>query len=486
MKKLFLCFLILISCTTYASDLPGNPANDTPQQSLDRWKQHVQKQDAYDRNVKEVIASIGKDSQGRQTIQQIVNKHAFLPDGSKAELKTVVTQTPNKTKVSQVLTERLKNAKDYAKNLGKASIPSFVGMAAFHGLMEGIGWVMDEGGKIQMKEQDSTDQTIHPYHQYYYWNPGGGPTPNQFTSYGQAVSLYMRYMESYAYLNSSCSGTPEIYTGKEAMRYSCNSTHVWGSPSPYSFLIVRNSNPNYDPSSVPPDNSATDQQIETALKNALESNNPALAAAIADAIKSSYSYDGSEGQKPSSNTLAKEAADDMSVALPKAFDNPVPTSNPERPTGYYKITDGDKTVEGYVTPAPIGGTTDTTTTPTIDPVTGQPTGGTSTTGGFQLPAFCSWAAIVCDFIDWVREEPEIDEPEVPFKDIDRQEIRDDLLTIGGTACPADIHANFTGLPFGISINKTVEMRPYCDVLEPLKYVFSLLTICLCAFMFLRL
>ena len=25
---------------------------------------------------------------------------------------------------------------------------------------------------------------------------------------------------------------------------------------------------------------------------------------------------------------------------------------------------------------------------------------------FELPAFCSWASKVCDFIDWVKKDPE--------------------------------------------------------------------------------
>lgn len=457
--------------TALASDLPGNPANDTKIENLQRYKNHLQNQLAYQRSMEEVHASIAKDSSGRDQVKQMLTRSGLLEDGSKAELKTVVTQTPNKAKVAQVLTERLKNAKDYAKNLGKASIPSFVGMAAFHGLMEGIGWVMDEGGKIQMPEQNSTDQTIHPYHQYYYYNPSGGPQPNQFTSYDQAATLYMRYMETLNYKNSSCSGTPEIYTGKEAIKYSCNSTHVWGSPYAYSFRIVRNSNPNYDPSSVRPDNPPTDQELQTALKNALESNNPSLAAAIADAIKSAYSYDRSEGQKPSSNTLAKEAADDMAVALPKAFDNPVPTSNPERPSGYYKITDGDKTVEGYVTPAPIGGTTDTTTTPTIDPVTGQPTGGTSTTGGFQLPAFCDWAAVVCDFIDWVKSDEELPEDEEPQVDTSLFDRKFDFSFNASAQCPPNPIWNFTFI--NQEWSKELDITMICQMFRWLGFAINI-------------
>lgn len=469
--------------TALASDLPGNPADDTPQQSLDRWKQHVQKQDAYDRNVKEVIASIGKDSQGRQSIQQIVNKHAVLPDGSKAELKTVVTQTPNKTKVAQVLTERLKNAKDYAKNLGKASIPSFVGMAAFHGLMEGIGWVMDEGGQVQWKP-DSPDvpkvkfDPTHPSVQYYYMclNNGqnttfyGATEEEACHSLGSAIvrgknsETVQATVSGYTYCNSQGCYTPYTFTN--------SITGVSGSAT-QSTGYTRRSNSNYKPGTPAPtvDLTVTPAQIETSVKNALESNNAALAAAIADAIKSAYSYDGSEGQKPSSNTLAKEAADDMSVALPKAFDNPVPTSNPERPSGYYKITDGDKTVEGYVTPAPIGGTTDTTTTPTIDPVTGQPTGGTSTTGGFQLPAFCDWAAVVCDFIDWVKSDEELPEDKEPQVDTSLFDRKFDFSFNASAQCPPNPIWNFTFI--NQEWSKELDITMICQMFRWLGFAINI-------------
>ncbi|MFV5313563.1 hypothetical protein VXN68_15420 [Acinetobacter schindleri] len=477
MKKLFLCFLILISCTTYAVD-PIDFGTATPSEirsyNLKRQQEYIEKTDKSFADLGKKIDQV-KASYNAPHIKQTLEKSGILSDGSKVQIKTVVTKPADKAKVAQVLTERLKNAKDYAKNVGKASIPTFVGMAAFHGLVEGIGWVMDEGGKITRLP---TDEEIDINSLEKVW-----VTNFQFTTMAStpeascelAYSIYARPGSNNQYKTFN----------EDNGDYYCPSTQA--GINSRGFNVTQRPNPNYNPSAPQPEPKEIDSsELQIALQQALLNNNAMQAAMIAQAIKDAYSYDGSEGQKPSSNTLVKEAADDMADALPKAFDNPVPTSNPERPSGYYKLTDGDKTVEGYVTPAPVGGTTDTTTTPTIDPVTGQPTGGSSTSGGFELPPFCSWAAIVCDFIDWVREEPEIDEPEVPFKDIDRQEIRDDLLTIGGTACPADIHANFTGLPFGISINKTVEMRPYCDVLEPLKYVFSLLTICLCAFMFLRL
>lgn len=451
--------------TALASDLPGNPADDTKQQSLDRFKQHLSRQDAYARRMEEVKASIGKDSQGRQTIQQIVNKHAVLPDGSKAELKTVVTQTPNKTKVAQVLTERLKNSKEYAKNLGKASIPSFVGMAAFHGLMEGIDYVMGEGGEIRRPvEINPNDEAYAKYTSPYMWR---GTHSNYKGGYNYSLENACRnYLAFLLQESGGSSGDKYVRSSGNTCYYVTSKGYDWTN------TLSRATNPNYNPSAVPaPTAVVTDPELETALKNALESNNPALAAAIADAIKSAYSYDGSEGQKPSSNTLAKEAADDMSVALPKAFDNPVPTSNPERPSGYYKITDGDKTVEGYVTPAPIGGTTDTTTTPTIDPVTGEPTGGTSTTGGFQLPAFCDWAAVVCDFIDWVKSDEELPEDKEPNVDTSLFDRKFDFSFNASAQCPPNPIWNFTFI--NQEWSKELDITMICQMFRWLGFAINI-------------
>lgn len=468
----------LFSITIFAADLPGNPADDTPQQSLDRWKQHFRNQDAYDRNAKEVIASIGKDSQGRQTIQQIVNKHAVLPDGSKAELKTVVTQIPDKAKVASTLTERLKNAKDYAKNLGKASIPSFVGMAAFTGLMEGIGWVMDEGGEIKrLPSPDPEDNTAFT-HKYcsqtnmtsncVFANSGSDAASKYYDKFIKD-NYYHSYIKTKQKTNEGISSGLAFESWSGYSRNAFDTADIW-----WGITIYIQTNSNYTPPVPKP---ADDQEIQSALEQALSNNNPALAAAIADAIKSAYSYDGSEGQKPSANTLAKEAADDMSVVLPKAFDNPVPTSNPERPSGYYKITDGEKTVEGYVTPAPISGTTDTTTTPIIDPVTGQPTGETSTSGGFDLPPFCDWAAIVCDWIDWTKEEPDLPEEDgnIPNEILPAVWTPFELVNFDAT-CPPDIP--LTMQIIGSPVDSIFPMQPFCTFFSGMQPFVLLLSMIL--------
>jgi len=253
-------------------------------------------------------------------------------------------------------------------------------------------------------------------------------------------------------------------------------------------------NPNYNPSAPPPENvEVTPEQLAEALKNALESNNPALAVAIAEAIKAAYTPEGpllaSIGDEQA-NGLAVDAADTARDAVNKASKNTGSEPSSKGKPGYYNITDGDKTIEGNVyETTPTGTITPQPDTGTgTEPGTGTGTGTGTSTGGatLELPAFCEWAGIVCDFIEWYKTQPEDDSPELPEHELEKKEIDKDLLNVGGSSCPQDLTVNWTGLPFGITINESFEMQPYCNELEPLKYVFILITTCLCAFMFVRL
>jgi len=458
--------------TALASDLPGNPANDTKIENLQRYKNHLQNQLAYQRSMEEVHASISKDSSGRDQVKQMLIRSGLLEDGSKVELKTVVTQIPDKAKVATTLTERLKNAKDYAKNLGKASIPSFVGMAAFQGLMEGIDWVMGEGGQVtkppvieKTPTYDPTDKHTSQY-EYTIKNSDGSSVVSY--SMSSACSMQISYHNSWQNIYTY---TYTKYSGLNCYATSIHKQTGDKTPEQVVATATRKNNPHYQ---TPPDNTpvpVSDSELQTALKNALESNNPALAAAIAGAITAAYTYDKSEGQNDAANRPVIDAAKDMSDALPKAFDNPVPTSDPERPSGYYKITDGDKTVEGYVTPAPISGTTDTTTTPTIDPVTGQPTGGTSTTGGFQLPAFCDWAAVVCDFIDWVKSDEELPEDKEPNVDTSIFDRKFDFSFNASAQCPPNPIWNFTFI--NQEWSKELDITMICQMFRWLGFAINI-------------
>lgn len=415
-----------------------------------------------------------------QVSNRIKDSIADSETGRKVNVTAKVTQTANKAKVAEALAERFKNAGKYAKNLGKASLPAFVGTAAFHGLMNGVDYVMDpENNTIQKPNPElETETTVQPWHQYRFY-----------------VTRTQQYVASIAALQKITDASYYESTWTNCALSSGNIVNcdvkndVSGATANLS-AGYRDANPAYNPNAVNPSKPtlpASDQDIVNALKKALESNNPALAASIAEAIKAAYTPDNSLGQSlvdiPANGT-AMDATDSAVDAVRKAG-----KSTGEEPTsggkpGYYKITDGDKTIEGYVYP------TDGTASGTSDSNTvTNPDGSTTTTGttATNWPNFCDWAGVVCEFIDWVKEDPEVeDELELPEEELEKQEIDKDLLNVSGHSCPNALQINFKDLPFNMTFNKSIDIQPFCNTIEPLKYVLQLITICLCAFMFLRL
>lgn len=467
MKKLWLCCFLILTSPVFAAERTDY-RDFTPekrQQVTDRWNAQfdgVKKQIA----LTEKIASGKMDTMisqidGEHKVRTMIRDSGYDPDtGKKIRIEANVTQTPNKAKVASTLADRLKKAGDYAKKTGKASIPAFVGGAAVQALVDGVGWVMDEGGNVNKNDTGGSFRASTIY--------SGCSMADSYSSYGAITAAYA----ACGHPVQSCTSSVNKYGWTI---YTCGSTQFVNYATPTQIQQP-----------------VTQQELVEAFKGALESNNPALASAIGQAIKDAYTPEGklaSIGDEQA-NGLAVNAADTARDAVTKASKNTGTEPTSSGKPGYYKITDGEKTVEGYVYPTePTGTITPQPDTGTgTEPGTGTGTGTGTSTGGatFELPAFCEWAGIVCDFIEWYKTEPVDDAPELPEHELEKKEIDKDLLNVGGSSCPQDLTVNWTGLPFGITINESFEMQPYCNELEPLKYVFILITTCLCAFMFVRL
>lgn len=123
----------------------------------------------------------------------------------------------------------------------------------------------------------------------------------------------------------------------------------------------------------------------------------------------------------------------------------------------------------------------------IDPATGEVVKPAETSSiAMKFPKACEWFPQACLFIDWVMTDPNVDsDMEVPEKEIEKQEIKKDLVKISGRSCPTDVKFDVDGLPFGIKINKAYSMQEICNTVEPLKYVFELITAVICALILLR-
>ena len=103
---------------------------------------------------------------------------------------------------------------------------------------------------------------------------------------------------------------------------------------------------------------------------------------------------------------------------------------------------------------------------------------------FELPAFCSWASKVCDFIDWVQEKPPEEEPMKPVKNGTLQDI--DLDTFDRYQeriyfpphCPSK---TFELSVLGVHIVKPVDFSGLCSVLEAVTPWLLAATYISCAF-----
>ena len=103
---------------------------------------------------------------------------------------------------------------------------------------------------------------------------------------------------------------------------------------------------------------------------------------------------------------------------------------------------------------------------------------------FELPAFCSWASKVCDFIDWFMVEPDIEGTPVPTDNTPLKnpgEFDKDYVSVVAQ-CPPDVVSEIP-LP-GQSFNLVFGMSPVCDFastyLRPviifLAYIYGALSI----------
>lgn len=407
------------------------------------------------------IAAAGSDG---TNVTQTGSASSTVSDGSKVTGSGSVTKKIDAAAVAKATVGRLEKA----KALGKATLPGFLGSAALTGLIAGVGWIMDEGGKV-----------TKPFSPTNCNNPSSCPTSSKLYKYGNnfyhsGQSACDAFLEETK--NTWGKTLPTVtFKSDQCLLYGGSNNYNGNVGAAISSIV----NTAYDPSASPQSSPVADTDLEKAISDHI-TNNTTNNNITNNIVNNAYSYDSSNGATSSdaTNSLATDAANDIANETTKAA---TATSGGTSTT----ISNG-KTVTATVN-ADTSAKTESDSTST----TTNPDGSTSTTTGtgtaqMQLPAFCTWASIVCDFINWVKEEPEVDKPEVPFQEIEQREIQDDLIKAGGSSCPSDINANFSGMPFGISINKTVEMQPYCNALEPLKYVFQLMTMILCVFLLARL
>ncbi|WP_281964437.1 virulence factor TspB C-terminal domain-related protein [Acinetobacter johnsonii] len=444
MKNLFLLGALLIPTIVYS-------AND-----LERWNSEVGRTVRQSHSEKlaqttysEISSKNVKVSQDMKTVYPQIETNAQVA-GSRTRVVAEATLVVDKDKVW----------KDWARKIGKfGKGANAVGGALVVGglIVDAAGWVIDEGGKVTKKPEENL---AGEHHEYYYHNGFDG---KKYASVSAAGSAFLDALKK---LNSGFNDVTIIgYTFQTIDRYEMKFSNG------NKYDISRVKNPSYNPSVPKPANvEVTEAEKEQVLKNLL--NDPKYADLAAQMIGNTYSMgpDNAEPDPNVVNDLKNKQKDVLKSDNPKG-DGKTRT-DPKIDTG----TQG----QADTTPKPDTGTgtnpdTGTGTTPTPNP---SPNNGSTT--NFELPAFCNYAAKLCDWLDWTQEDKELEEAEKEEpEELDLGTIDKNRFRANGQ-CPAPIQVNESVRSLGKSVDfdLTIEWTQICNVAEdtsPLVLLISTIT-----------
>lgn len=440
MKNLFLLGALLIPTIVYS-------AND-----LERWNSEVGR----------TVRQTHSDKLAQTTYSEISSKNVKVAQDMKTvypQIETNAQVAGSRTRVvaeATLVVDKNKVWKDWARKIGKfGKGANAVGGALVVGglIVDAAGWVIDEGGKVTKKNEDGvvcTSGSECAYAQHLFVS-----NPFPYTKTFTSITALCSYAKNY--LNS------------------VNDCYLYRGTVPYldkfGGIGTKTNNPDYNPSAPPPENTVvSEEEKERVLKDLL--NDPKYANLAADMIGNTYSM-GPDNPEPDPNVVndLKNAQKDVLKSDNPKGDGRTRT-DPKIDTG----TQG----QADTTPKPDTGTgtnpdTGTGTTPTPNP---NPNNGSTT--NFELPAFCNYAAKLCDWLDWTQEDKELEEAEKEeLEEFDIGTIDKNRFRASGQ-CPAPIQVNESVRALGKSVDfdLSIEWTQICNVAEdtsPLVLLISTIT-----------
>ncbi|MBJ9904989.1 virulence factor TspB C-terminal domain-related protein [Acinetobacter bereziniae] len=368
-----------------------------------------------------------------------------MRNGTAVTLEAVVQETINRQAVGKVILKRL--------------LAGGLLIGATQSLLDGIGWVMEDGVYVKYKypDQDKPDPSKPRIYEYICLDKKYHNTLAQLETCALA-DMQKRFPEYFdrakATMNSPLEGEVKIFYKKS------------DSYTTYYFNYVEN--PFYNPS-------APEQKPERVVLT------DALAGDLAvgdytDPVDSTKNKKDKVWTDVENSYKPDVTGNDLNDKINNKFDNAPETNS--KPTNKPKV-DGD----GQKYPAPDEkpggqGETDNKT----DPETGNQT------GNFTLPDWCLWAADQCqwhkedkqhqteeksfwekvtDFFDWFKKEDDLPEKD----DDDQQEDQIALQKVDinwGAQCPQSEKFNFelAGQSIEISIINFEYICPFAPVIKP--------------------
>lgn len=438
MKNLFLLGALLIPTIVYS-------AND-----LERWNSEVGR----------TVRQAQSEKLAQTTYSEISSKNVTVSQDMKTVYPQIETQAQvagSRTRVvaeATLVVDKDKVWRDWNKKLSKFGRGTAAGVAAgaiVQGIVDGVGWVIDEGGKVTKHPEPDSQQSNVGYAEY---------SDNELLTFSTSKENACKNI-------LSVRGETSDYSFDHVEGMQCFNKRLRDDSIRAGMYLREVPNPSYDPSAPPPPNiEVSEAEKERVLKDLL--NDPKYADLAADMIGNTYSM-GPDNPEPEPdpdvvNDLKNKQKDVLKSDNPKG-DGKTRT-DPKIDTG----TQG----QADTTPNP-----DTGTGTNPDTGTGT-TPNTGSTTNFELPAFCNYAAKLCDWLDWTQEDKELEEAEKEEpEELDLGTIDKNRFRANGQ-CPAPIEVSESVRALGKSVDfdLTIEWTQICNVAEdtsPLVLLISTIT-----------
>ena len=410
--------------------------------------------------------------------------------GTKKTITAVVETVPTATKVGSAMIKRIH------------SPAGVVGVAAVTSLLNGIGWVMEEGTYVK---KIPIEKDPKPKYCEYAFNHSGGGTPSQAGSWGctieEAAENYCVERLKFSTVQN-CTATVET-TQSYRIKSDCKTYNGQCYGLDTVITPTYKKNPYFDPNTQPPSEKTvplTPLLLGAAMMGEgyqdpdPKFDNDTVNTGNWNGVEDAYRED------PSGlgNELNDSLEDKAERAKPTPDNKPAPIGSPDYDKEPVNDDDNDRKWDED------GNEGKTENTEKTDPETGDKT----SEGKFTLPKFCDWAFTVCEWyedwqesdqklhehldetaqhqsdeksfwdsvrswFDWTKEEPE-QPPVDPYQiqNEDDSQLLDQMQSVSfnsASYCPADVEipVNFSGLG---STSLTLSYAPLCQIATQIKPV----------------
>ncbi|NUF38924.1 virulence factor TspB C-terminal domain-related protein [Acinetobacter lactucae] len=371
---------------------------------------------------------------------------------SKTVTKIAIAEaTPTASRVGSTMLQRVAF---YAKNPGV----QMIGVYAVTQLIEGIGWVMDEGSKsyVKYKPTNQSCQTL-----VYAMN--GGINNTSACTVRDSCLLEVEYLKKQF--------PARKYAFKSSTENPRDCTFTWvdgtGATQTGSTSFTPYTNPNYDPNAQKEKIPLTPVLLGAAMMgegyndpvDPTRYNPMANTGQMDQSVANAYEHD----PTGVGDDLALEMDDKIKNAPLTPDGQPAPFGDPRYKTA--PTTDNPNMNDRAW--QDDGAKADGKAEPIKD-ADGNPTGGQSIS--LEFPVFCEWAFTVCNWYDdwqttdkWLKEDPEQKDPEKVEFDDDASAGK--VTLTGSDVCPQD-SVQFTVM--GQLYTIELPYQPVCDALTFFK------------------